>query len=318
MSFVDFQQTAEDHCHLIVLVKQVGCQLKPKSLNFVHECISKVRTHQIPNSQRRIYLRYLKQYRSENSEWGDFQAHRKVLGLICVGKCNNENEVNELYKLHEDLKEQYGGTLFDSRLILLGLNQDGSALERRLKRESSLEKERAKSASPTKSQIQTNQDRENSNHQTGSNSQPKASVNSSSNAGSHSINSLQTSSSDSTDSTYFSDPLNVNPVISPSDEPDHKRPESVSSAEEDNMSDGTNGTSLLPKEGGTSHVLCYPSEDNCAGDLEQRMQEFVSSLFWVLESKRMDRRSLERQDRMALLTTPFEKKDMVGVDTDTR
>ncbi|ELU16047.1 hypothetical protein CAPTEDRAFT_114828 [Capitella teleta] len=204
MSSVDFEQTAEDHCRLLILVKQVGCHLKPKSLNFVYDCISKVTSHQVASPPRTIYLKYLKQYQRENSEWGDFQAHRKVLGLVCIGKCDDVNEVGELYKLHEDLKEQYSGTLYDSRLILLGLKQDGSAIEKRLRRD------------------------------------------------------------------------------------------------------------------GTSHVICYPGEENCAGDLEIRMQEFVLSLFWVLESKRMDRRSLERHDRMALLTAPFEKKDMVGVDTDTR
>lgn len=298
MSSVDFNQTTEDHCRILILVKQVGCHLKPKSFNFVYECVSKVKSHQITSPPRQVYMRYLKQYQVENSEWGDFQAHRKVLGLVCVGKCNDENEVSELYKLHEDLKDKYSGTLFDSRLILLGLKQDGSALEKRLRRESDSERRKSASLSPSSTCEDIRSDDA---------AAKTAKVSSDSKSAS------QASSSDSTDSTYFSDPLNVN------QNGERERTESSGSLEDFTGSEeGANSASLLPKESSTTHVICYPSEENCAGDLEIRMQEFILSLFWVLESKRMDRRSLERQDRMALLTAPFEKKDMVGVDTDTR
>ena len=47
------------------------------------------------------------------------------------------------------------------------------------------------------------------------------------------------------------------------------------------------------------------------------LQEFVTSLFFVLEGKRLER-TFERSDRLMLLCAPFEKKDYVGVDTDTR
>jgi hypothetical protein len=283
MSSVDFSQTAEDHCHLLILVKQVGCHLKQKSLNFVFDCISKVQSHQIVNPPRVVYLKYTKNYTRENSEWGDFQAHRKVLGLISIGKCQDESEVSELYKLHEDLMEQYGSTLYDSRLILLGLKEDGSAIEKRMRRESEGERRASMSPSSTNEDIASETD-----------GSPRVS---------------KEPSADSSDSTYFSDPLNVNSLNG-----DRQRTESAGSEEEEAMSSAT----LLPKDGGTAHVICYPAEENCAGDLEQKMRDFVLSLFWVLESKRLDRRSLERQDRMALLTAPFEKKDMVGVDTDTR
>ena len=43
----------------------------------------------------------------------------------------------------------------------------------------------------------------------------------------------------------------------------------------------------------------------------------MASLFWVLEGKRLDR-SFERQERIPMLTAPFEKKDMVGLDIDSR
>ena len=75
-------------------------------------------------------------------------------------------------------------------------------------------------------------------------------------------------------------------------------------------------SSLLPKDTSTSTILCYPSEDDCA-DLEEKLQDFVSSLFWVLESKRLDR-SHERLDRLPLIIAPFERKDGGGADTDSR
>jgi hypothetical protein len=46
-------------------------------------------------------------------------------------------------------------------------------------------------------------------------------------------------------------------------------------------------------------------------------QEFLTSLFFVLEGKRLDR-TFERSDRLTLLCAPFEKKDFVGVDTETK
>lgn len=43
----------------------------------------------------------------------------------------------------------------------------------------------------------------------------------------------------------------------------------------------------------------------------------MASLYWVLEGKRLDR-SFERQEKFPMLTAPFEKKDMVGLDIDSR
>ena len=43
----------------------------------------------------------------------------------------------------------------------------------------------------------------------------------------------------------------------------------------------------------------------------------MTSLFFVLEGKRLER-TFERSDRLTLLCAPFEKKDYIGVDTDTR
>lgn len=43
----------------------------------------------------------------------------------------------------------------------------------------------------------------------------------------------------------------------------------------------------------------------------------MNSLFWVLESKRLER-SREKLERVSLLLAPFEKKDFVGLDMESR
>lgn len=65
-----------------------------------------------------------------------------------------------------------------------------------------------------------------------------------------------------------------------------------------------------------SRSFFYPENDGCA-DLESQIVEFLHALFWILESKRLER-SREKVDRVPLLQAPFEKKDMVGLDMDSR
>lgn len=45
--------------------------------------------------------------------------------------------------------------------------------------------------------------------------------------------------------------------------------------------------------------------------------EFINALFWVLESKRLQS-SREKLDKVSLLLAPFEKKDFVGLDMESR
>ena len=73
-----------------------------------------------------VVCRYTKFYPSENNAWGEFQCHRRVFGIVCFAKCNDPRELDELYKLYEDIKSQYGSTVYDSRLIVFGLDPDAS------------------------------------------------------------------------------------------------------------------------------------------------------------------------------------------------
>lgn len=125
MSLVEYGATAEDHCSLLVLVVNLGGstppvgvnslvgtsvvggstnhsfaggvgQLKIKTFNRIYERISHVRTINITanaaaKGSRMVRLRYRRDYPVENNEWGDFQYHRRVLGLISVGRCEPES-----------------------------------------------------------------------------------------------------------------------------------------------------------------------------------------------------------------------------------
>lgn len=65
-----------------------------------------------------------------------------------------------------------------------------------------------------------------------------------------------------------------------------------------------------------TRALFYEESDPCT-DLEAQITDFINSLFWVLESKRLER-SREKLERVSLLLAPFEKKDFVGLDMESR
>lgn len=157
MSYPDYDQTPHDHSALLVVVRHIGMlihyevyksltisiststnklfvgrQLRTKQFNRAFERISRVSSVKLHDSQgnpRQIWIRYLRGYPGENNDWGDFQTHRKALGLISVGQCNSQEEFNELCRIHESLKVGYAFTLYDSRCILFGLNPDGTLYE---------------------------------------------------------------------------------------------------------------------------------------------------------------------------------------------
>ena len=45
---------------------------------------------------RDVFVRYVREHAVENNEWGDFQTHRRLLGLITVGKFESQGELNEV------------------------------------------------------------------------------------------------------------------------------------------------------------------------------------------------------------------------------
>lgn len=176
-------------------------------------------------------MRYVRDHPVENNDWGDFQTHRRLLGLITVGKFDNQIELNELCRVHESLKVKYTNTLFDSRCILFGPN-----------------------------------DLDETNHENDENNEKNYNTN--------------TKSSSSSMSSY-------------------KITEH-----------------FMPPSNFKSRAFFYHENDPCI-NLENNIIEFISSLFWILESKRLERIK-EKIDKFSLLLAPFEKKDFVGLDMESR
>ncbi|XP_061463012.1 trafficking protein particle complex subunit 9 isoform X2 [Rhineura floridana] len=195
MSVPDYMQCAEDHQTLLVVVQPVGI-VPEESFFKIYKQISTVSQINVRDSQRVVYIRYRHHYPPENNDWGDFQTHRKVVGLITITDCSSAKDWPQTFEKFHLQKEIYGSTLYDSRLFVFGLQ--GEIAE-----------------------------------------QPR------------------------------------------------------------------------------TDVAFYPSYDECE-NVEKRIEDFIESLFIVLESKRLDRATDKSGDKIPLLCVPFEKKDFVGLDTDSR
>ncbi|KAG7458179.1 hypothetical protein MATL_G00235340 [Megalops atlanticus] len=195
MSIPDYMQCAEDHQTVLVVVQPVG--IVPEDQFFrIYKRIASVSQVSVRDSQRLLYIRYRHHYPPENNEWGDFQTHRKVVGLVAVTTCASAKEWPQTADRFHGQKEVFGATLYDSRLLVFGLQGEIAEQAR-------------------------------------------------------------------TDMAF------------------------------------------------------YPSFDRC-DDVEKRVEDFVESIFIVLESKRLDRATDKSGDKIPLLCVPFEKKDFVGLDTDSR
>uniref|UniRef100_A0A1A8EUR1 Trafficking protein particle complex 9 n=2 Tax=Nothobranchius korthausae TaxID=1143690 RepID=A0A1A8EUR1_9TELE len=195
MSMPDYMQCAEDHQTVLVVVQPFG--IVPEDHFFkIYKRIASVSQVSIRDSQRILYIRYRHHYLPENNEWGDFQTHRKVVGLIAITTCTSAKDWPQTAERFHGQKEVYSSTLYDSRCLVFGLQGEIAEQQR-------------------------------------------------------------------TDMAF------------------------------------------------------YPSFDECS-DVERRVEDFVESIFIVLESKRLDRATDKSGDKTPLLCVPFEKKDFVGLDTDSR
>ncbi|XP_077928088.1 trafficking protein particle complex subunit 9 isoform X7 [Halichoerus grypus] len=194
MSVPDYMQCAEDHQTLLVVVQPVGI-VSEENFFKIYKRISSVSQISVRDSQRVLCIRYRHHYPPENNEWGDFQTHRKVVGLITITDCFSAKDWPQTFEKFHVQKEIYGSTLYDSRLFVFGLQ--GETTE-----------------------------------------QPR------------------------------------------------------------------------------TDVAFYPNYEDCQ-TVEKRIEDFIESLFIVLESKRLDRATDKSGDKIPLLCVPFEKKDFVGLDTDS-
>lgn len=300
MSHPDYEQFSHDHAALLILVRHVGTQLKQKTFNKFYDRISKVNLVKIPDSTgqvRNILVRYVKEHPVENNDWGDFQTHRRLLGLISLGKYDTQQELNEICRVHESLKVKYTNTLFDSRCILFGANATAS-----------------QTITPLQSSKTSSVDDVSSSDST---DQKDISITSVSPIKTVEID-VDKLQKDLEEKLEIENKVHENsaPIASPDSSDDSMEIKAEEkSIESTKINEGAVEQFTTPSNFKT-RALFYSENDACA-DLENHLSEFINSLFWVLESKRLIR-SREKLERVSLLYAPFEKKDFVGLDMESR
>ncbi|KAG1654108.1 Trafficking protein particle complex subunit 9 [Nymphon striatum] len=304
MSIPDYSQRAEDHGSIIILVKQ----LKHKSFNLIFDRISRQEYVRIQEPQtgwqRGIWLKYKKNYNLENNDWGDFQAHRKVLGLICI-----EGELEQLSQYYEVLRKKYSNTLFDSRFAVFGLNpaiipkENAPSIKSISKLNSTeinlLENNRKIQDSSNKLEKLDPKHLEKLFPQT-LDEVPKLSASSSSN-----LQYIDDKSRDRSKITLKIEEQGYDTKLSPI---------------EQNLESSPVSDSMIKSR--TSQFLFYKSVDEDYKKLEKDLYELACSLFWVLESKRLDGRMYDKSlaDRIQLpvMCAPFESKDVIFNENDNK
>ncbi|XP_066984231.1 protein brunelleschi [Macrobrachium rosenbergii] len=348
MSYPDYTTNPHHHQTLLVLVKQVGSQLKSRSFHKLYERISRVGHVKVSDSngsQRPVWVTYRRDYPVENNDWGDFQTHRRVLGIITIGQVGSQSDLNDICKQHESLKVKYSSTLYDSRCIILGLNPDGTIYEtdsRGPSRSTSPEPNGNLDpahpvtlnghAHPThvKKISAGSTDRDSGVYETVSSEDKPTDSDSHSDSPqggplSEGITDLKidttiANGSDSgSESTSEVGCCDDSKMDSPRDSALDSAADSAHDTSQSSISTSASHSSRLslqPPSNFKTRALFYPTGDH-AVNIESQLQEFISSLFWVLESKRLDK-SQEKLERPPLLCAPFERKDFIGLDMDSR
>ena len=312
--------------------------------------------------ERKVRVRYKRCYSIDNNDWGDFQSHRKVLGLITVAYFNQSNEIESIHEMHNTLRETFSNTLYDSRCFLVNNssdpnhNNDGNQHNHNDShnedKDSAIDSIKEESIDGNKSEPipyldETDDDSTRmrtlsksftsagddiiegfdlSERMPSCGNEPILSDN-------HllithvNIDSSESSpeSPESFDETnaqngvFGATPLEATDSVDSIPNKtliDNNLSNNLSSNHTESDSDFQSSTPVLSKPQFTEYIR-YDNDEECCDQIENNVKEFISSLFWVLESKRLDR-THEKQDRVPLLIAPFEKKDLIGLDTDSR
>lgn len=126
MSFPEYRQKPQDHRSCILLVRPIGSFVSKDSFTKIWDHLNQLEFVLVTKYDRNLSVRFLSDYPIENSEWGDFQYHRKVLGLICIAQHNENVSGSDLETQYSDLTNLYDSTLLDSRLVILGLPRNSA------------------------------------------------------------------------------------------------------------------------------------------------------------------------------------------------
>ena len=249
MSFPDYRQSSADHAKLLVLCQAIGHQLEEAEFARVMEVVGSVQEVKVTDKTgavRHIGVRYTDRYPTENNAWGEFQAHRRVLGVVTVGACRNQIELSELCRLHEASRAKYSTTVFDSRCIVFCVTDGENGIEKEM------------------GSLSSNGDKN-------------------------------------------GDEVSV-------------RLQSLTVSEEENDEKGEQSPSWFRSSHHkqTRLLQYHGSASSYQESMVSDIQDFVASLFWILESKRVEASRESSGDKLTLLCAPFERKDFVGLDMESR
>uniref|UniRef100_S4R5Q7 Trs120/TRAPPC9 N-terminal domain-containing protein n=1 Tax=Petromyzon marinus TaxID=7757 RepID=S4R5Q7_PETMA len=120
----DYSHSAEDHGSLLLLILSVG-DVAGERLGEALAQASSVSSVTVPRCSRPLRVRCTSRYSPEESRWGDLQGHRKVVGLIGLAECSDLDGVTDAVEKFESAKDDYGGSVCGSRLIVYGRRPDG-------------------------------------------------------------------------------------------------------------------------------------------------------------------------------------------------
>lgn len=126
MSFPDYGQSPYSHGACNILVKPIGSFITCTNFSRIYDELQSLKTVFLSTEKKTVRFQFLDNYPTENNEWGDFQYHRKVLGLICIAQHVDAVPIGDLEKFYCDMKNLYDCTLIDSRLVIIGLHQAAS------------------------------------------------------------------------------------------------------------------------------------------------------------------------------------------------
>ena len=69
---------------------------------------------------------------------------------------------------------------------------------------------------------------------------------------------------------------------------------------------------------GSTSTICFYQSKGFEEAVETDMMEYITSLFWIIESQRRDLLSKTSNEKLPFFCAPFEKKDFVGLDLESR
>ena len=112
MAFPDYAQTSADHRRGLLMILQVGSKLPGSAFARIKDrifSIRKVSINKDGEASKNFRVRYTNNHPLENNEWGEFQLHRSLIGLICVGGYSSPQELCELSRFVFYLKSAIFG-----------------------------------------------------------------------------------------------------------------------------------------------------------------------------------------------------------------